>query len=156
MRSRMSNPTELVPELREVAGALYKATGNGSVPHLTISLIHLRAGQIVGNTYLTSRHSRALRKLGQSEERISAVASWWDAPYFTDPERAALALTEAVLKPSTRGERVPDEIYTEASKHYDEKAMATLMIAIGQICFWIAVALIGKPLPDVPDTDSWT
>jgi len=89
MRSRMSNPNELVPELVEVARVLYKATGNGSVPQATINLIGLRAGQIVGSTYLTIRATNELRKGGESQERLAAVASWWDAPYFTDAERAA-------------------------------------------------------------------
>ena len=155
MESRMSDPNQLVPELRQVPGVLYKAVLNGSVPQPTITLVWLRAGQIAGNTYLTFRHTAALRKAGESEERITAVASWWDAPHFTAAERAALALVEAVFQPSARGERVPDELYAEASKHYDEKALATLMIAIGTAGFWLAVALIGKPRPGVPDSESW-
>ena len=99
MRSRMSNPVEVVPELGDVAGALYRATSNGSVPQTTINLTHLRAGQIVGNTYLAARAAHELRKGGESEERMTAVASWRDAPYFTEAERAALALVEAVGKP---------------------------------------------------------
>lgn len=156
MRSRMSNPLEVVPELGDVAGALYKATGNGSVPRTTINLTHLRASQIVGNTYLTVRSANELRKAGESEERMAAVASWRDAPYFTEAERAALALVEAVLQPSTEGERVPDELYAQAAKHYDAKTLATLTIAIGQVCFWVPIALIGKPLPGMPPAETWT
>jgi alkylhydroperoxidase family enzyme len=156
MRSRMSNPNELVPELAEVAKALYKPTGNGSVPRATIGLVGLRAGQIVGNTYLTIRSTNEARKAGESEERLVAVASWRDAPYFTDAERAALALVEAVLQPSTDGERVPDELYAQAAKHFDAKALATLTAVIGQVCFWIPFALIGKPLPGMPPAETWT
>lgn len=156
MRSRMSNPVEVVPELGDVAGALYRAAGNGSVPRTTINLTGLRASQIVGNTYLTVRAANELRKAGESEERMAAVASWWDAPYFTEAERAALALVEAVLQPSTAGERVPDELYAQVAKHYDAKALATLTIVIGQVCFWIPVALIGKPLPGRPPAETWT
>jgi alkylhydroperoxidase family enzyme len=75
------------------------------------------------------------------------VASWHDAPYFTDAERVALELVEAVLSPNPFGERVPDELYARASAHYDEKALWTLTLAIGQICFFIPVALIAKPIP---------
>lgn len=156
MRSRMSNPQEVVPELGDVAGSLYKATGNGSVSRTTINLTHLRASQIVGNTYLTVRAANELRKAGESEERMAAVASWWDAPCFTEAERVALALVEAVLQPSTEGERVPDELYAQAAKHYDAKALATLTIAIGQVCFWIPIALIGRPLPGRPPAETWT
>lgn len=148
MGPRIPDVNAFVPEIQEVAGALVKATGNGSVPSTTISLIYLRAGQIVGNTYQTIRHSMDLRKAGQSEERIATVATWWDAPYFTDAERAALALTEAVFQPNARGEeRVPGELFAELSKHYDDRALSTLMVVLGSASFWMAVALILKPPP---------
>lgn len=146
--SRMANPAEFVPEINDISAAMFRATGNHSVPRTTINLVHLRAGQIVGNTYLTVLNTSFLRKAGESEERITAVSSWQDAPYFTAAERAALALVEATLQPAPHGrERVTDEIYAEAAKHYDEKALATLTVAIGQIGFFIALAVIGKPQP---------
>jgi len=153
--SRLPNPLKLVPELAEVGRVLFKATGNGSVPQTTISLLQLRAGQIVGNTYLTVLHTGNLRKAGESEERITAVASWQDAPYFSDAERAALALVEAVLTPSAQGERVSDELYAQVSEHYDDKALITLTMAIGQVGFFIPLALIGKPLPGVSPAEQW-
>ncbi len=156
MSSRLPNPVELVPELRELTGALFKVTGNGSVPRTTIALMQLRVGQIVGNTYLTVLHTGTLRRAGETEERIIAVASWQDAPYFTEPERAALALVEAVLQPSTHGERVPKELYAQAAKHYDDKALTTLALAIGQVTFYVPLALIGKPLPGKSPAEQWS
>jgi alkylhydroperoxidase family enzyme len=147
LRSRLPDPNQSVPELGEIAAALHKATQNGSIPPTTISLVQLRAGQIVGNTYHTVGPTGHLRQAGEPEERITAVATWRDAPYFTDPERIALELTEAVLTPNPSGERVSDELYARACAHYDTKALWTLTMAIGQMCFWIPVALIGKPLP---------
>jgi len=145
---RIPDVNTLVPEVQEVARALVKAAGNGSVPPTTISLVYLRAGQIVGNTYQTIRHSVDLRKAGQSEERIATVATWWDAPYFTDAERAALALTEAVFQPNTRGaERVPDDLFAQASKHYDDKALSTLLVMLASAGFWMNIALVLKPPP---------
>jgi alkylhydroperoxidase family enzyme len=154
-RSRLSNPVVLVPELGEIGPALGKATANGSIPQSTISLAHLRAGQIVGSTYLTVLHSGNLRNSGESEERITAVASWRDAPYFTEPERVALALVEAVFAADGEIVRVPDELYVETTRHYDEKAIATLAVAIGQVAFWAAIALIGRPLPGVSPAEQW-
>lgn len=146
--SRMPDPAAFVPEVSDVSAALFRATGNRSVPRNTISLVHLRAGQIVHNTYLTILNTSFLRKLGESEERITAVSSWQDAHCFNGAERAALALVEATLQPAPHGkERVSDELYAEVAKHYDEKALATLTIAIGQINFFIALAVIGKPQP---------
>ena len=147
LRSRLPDPSQFIPEIAEISGAMFRATGNGSIPQTTIHLIQLRAGQIVSNTYHTIRQTGDLRKAGETEERITAVASWQDAPYFTDAERVALELTEAVLTPNPPGERVPDELYARASAHYDEKALWTLTLAIGQICFFIPVALIAKPIP---------
>lgn len=154
-QSRLSNPAVLVPELGEIGAALFKATGNGSVPQTTISLVQLRAGQIVGNTYLTVLHTGNLRKAEEPEQRITAVASWRDASYFTGAERVALALVEAILTPNPYGERVSDELYAQACQHYDDKAIATLAMAIGQVCFFIPLALIGKPLPGVSPAQQW-
>ncbi len=156
MQSRMSTPGKFVPGLQEVAAGLGKAIGNGSLPGTAMGLVGLRVAQIVGNSYLTSRTTLALRDAGETEERITAVASWRDSPRFTDAERAALALGEAVFTPNPQGERVPDELYAEAARHFDEKELATLMVAIGQVSFYVALALIGKPVPDVPFSESWT
>ena len=143
---RIPDANALVPEIQQVAGALVKAAGNGALPTSTTSLVYLRAGQIVGNTYQVIRHSGSMRAAGESEDRIASVASWWDAPYFTDAERAALALTDAVFQPGARGaERVPDDLYAEVSKHYDDKAMATLMVVLASAGFWMNIAMILKP-----------
>jgi alkylhydroperoxidase family enzyme len=109
--------------------------------------VQLRAGQLIGNTCHTVRVTADLHQAGEPEERITAVASWRDAPYFTDAERVALDLVEAVLNPNPSGERVNDELCARASAHYDHKALWTLTMAIGQMCFFIPVALIGKPAP---------
>lgn len=146
MGARIPDANALVPEIQQVAGALVKAAGNGALPTSTTSLVYLRAGQIVGNTYQVIRHSGSMRAAGESEDRIASVASWWDAPYFTDAERAALALTDAVFQPGARGaERVPDDLYAEVSKHYDDKAMATLMVVLASAGFWMNIAMILKP-----------
>ncbi|WP_280329413.1 carboxymuconolactone decarboxylase family protein [Nocardia wallacei] len=154
--SRLPNPQQLVPELGEIGAALFKATGNGTIPRTTIGLVQLRAGQLVGSTYLAILHARNLRSAGETEERIAAVATWRDAPYFTDAERAALALVEAVLQPAAHGERVPEELYALAAEHYDDKALATLALAIGQVNFFVPLALIGQPLPGRTPAEQWT
>lgn len=145
--SRLPDPAQFFPEVGTIAGAMAKAINNGAIPRTTVNLVQLRAGQIVGSTYHTVRQTDLLRRAGETEERITAVVSWRDAPYFTDAERVALELVEAVLTPNPSGERVPDELYARASAHYDDKALWTLTLAIGQICFFIPVALIARPIP---------
>ncbi len=147
LRSRLPDPSQFFPGLAEIAGGMFQATRNGSIPPATISLVQLRAGQMAGSTYHTVRQTGDLREAGETEERITAVASWRDAPCFTGAERVALELVEAVLTPNPFGERVPDELYARASAHYDDKALWTLTLAISQICFFIPVALIAKPVP---------
>jgi alkylhydroperoxidase family enzyme len=150
LRSRLPDPVQVFPDLAAVAAGMTKATLNGSIPRITIGLVQLRAGQIVGSTYHTVRQTENLRNAGETEQRIAAVASWQDAPYFTDAERVALELVEAVLTPRPFGERVPDELFAKASAHYDDRALWTLTVTIGQICFFIPVALIAKPIPGQP------
>jgi alkylhydroperoxidase family enzyme len=81
-------------------------------------------------------HSRALVKLGESAERIACVAAWRETPYFTDAERAALALTEAMTRMPDRADPVPDAIWNEAARHYDEKLLAGLVLSLSLINMW--------------------
>jgi AhpD family alkylhydroperoxidase len=146
-QSRLPNPMPFFPEMATIAGAMTKAVHNGSIPRTTVHLVQLRAAQIVGSTYHCVRQTGQLRQAGETEERITAVASWQDAPYFTDPERVALELVEAVLTPNPSGQRVPGELYARARAHYDDKALWTLTLTMSQICFFIPVALIAQPIP---------
>lgn len=150
LRSRMPNPLPFLPEMTEVGAGLHKALENSPIPPTTISLLQLRAGQILGSTYFTIRETGNLRRLGEAEERITAVATWQDATYFTNGERVALELVEAVLTPNPSGERVPDDLYAKASAHYDDRAMWSLIMAIAHIGFFTPAALIAKPIPGMP------
>jgi alkylhydroperoxidase family enzyme len=156
LRSRMPNPLRFVPEMAAVAEGLHKVLRNGAIPSTTISLLQLRAGQILGSTYFTIREADNLRRAGESEERIAAVATWRDATSFADAERVALELVEAVLTPNPSGERVPDELYAKASAHYDDKAMWTLIMAIAHIGFFTPAALIAKPIPGMPPGQNYS
>ena len=81
-------------------------------------------------------HARDLKKAGETDQRLFAVAAWREAPYFTDAERAALALTEAVTRLSDRADPVPDDVWEEATRHYDEPALAALILGIANINVW--------------------
>jgi alkylhydroperoxidase family enzyme len=81
-------------------------------------------------------HARMLQHEHETNERLFTVAAWRDAPYFTDAERAALALAESVTRLSDRPDPVPDEIWEEAARHYDERALAGLLLAISLINVW--------------------
>lgn len=136
MQARMTHPVFLVPAAMKGLRAYGAAATDLGVPATTLELVYLRAGQINGCGVCVELHSNELKKAGESDERIFAVAAWRDAPYFTEPERAALALTEAVTRIADRPEAVSDELWAEVSKHYDEQGLAALLIAISAINVW--------------------
>jgi AhpD family alkylhydroperoxidase len=126
----MKNPVLLIPEAMQAILALQSATEKGGVPRRTLELVHLRASQINGCSVCVDMGSCALQQTGETNERLFSVSAWRDAPYFTEAERAALALTEAVTRLSDRADPVPDDIWDEAARHYDEPALASLILAI--------------------------
>jgi len=136
MQSRMNNPAMLIPDAMQALHALSSAVGKCGVPASTIGLIELRASQINGCGVCLDMHARQMRQAGETDQRLFAVAAWRDTPYFSDAERAALALTEAVTRLSDRADAVPDEIWNEASRHYNERALAGLLLAIATINVW--------------------
>ena len=136
IQSRMKNPALIVPDALQAILALGKSAEKGGVSLLTFELIRLRASQINGCSVCVDMHARDLKKAGETDERLFAVAAWREAPYFTDAERAALALTEAATRLSDRADPVPDEIWAEAARHYDEQALAALIINIALINLW--------------------
>jgi AhpD family alkylhydroperoxidase len=136
MQARMKNPAMVLPDAMKALLALDKATENDAVPYVTRKLVHLRASQINGCSVCVDMHARELKKAGETDERVFAVAAWRDTPYFTDAERAALGLTEAVTRLSDRPDPVPDAIWNEAAQHYDEPAMAALILSIAAINVW--------------------
>jgi AhpD family alkylhydroperoxidase len=116
--------------------ALEAAAKKGNVPARTLELVHLRASQINGCSLCVDIHAHDLKKNGESDERHFALAAWREAPYFTDAERAALALAEAATRLSDRADAVPDEVWNEAARHYDEPALAELVLNIALINCW--------------------
>lgn len=133
MEARMKNPGMLVPGAIEALQALSASAEKGGIPAETLGLVHLRASQINGCSVCVDLHTRVLKLASETGERLFAVAAWRDAPYFTSAERAALALTEAITRLSDRPDPVPDDVWNEAVRHYDEPALASLIIAIATV-----------------------
>jgi AhpD family alkylhydroperoxidase len=136
MQARMKSPALSLPGAMEAMLALSKAVAQGDVPRQTLELVHLRASQINGCAVCVDMHSRALQKLGEKDERIFALAAWREAPYYSDAERAALALAEAATRIADRADPVPDEIWNEASRHYGDLALASLVLSVGVVNLW--------------------
>jgi AhpD family alkylhydroperoxidase len=136
MQARMNSPVMIIPEAMTALHQLSSAVGKSGVPKSTLGLIELRASQINGCGVCVDMHARQMKQAGETEERLFAVAAWRDAPYFSDAERAALALTEASTRLSDRADAVPDEVWNEAKKHYDERSLSGLLLAIAAINVW--------------------
>jgi len=136
MTARIGQPAFVVPGAMDALQALGTAIGNGGVPDTTIHLVLMRASQINGCGVCLEGHARHARKEGETDERLATIAAWRETPFFSDAERAALALTEAVTRVADRGEPVSEEVWAEAARHYDEQGLSGLLIAITAINVW--------------------
>ncbi|MGH8987047.1 MAG: carboxymuconolactone decarboxylase family protein [Acidimicrobiales bacterium] len=133
MQPRMKNPVLIVPGALEALQNLGTSVHATGLRATTLYLVEARASQINGCSVCLDMHSRELKAEGEPDERVFMVGAWREAPYFTDAERAALALTEAATRLADRAEPVSDEVWEEASRHYDESQLAGLVVAIATI-----------------------
>jgi AhpD family alkylhydroperoxidase len=136
LEARIANPAFAVPGAMDALAALSKAISRVRLSPQLVELMHLRASQINGCGVCAVQHPKIARKLGETDDRIFAVAAWRDAPFFTDAERAALALTEAVTRIADTADPVPDAVWEEAAEHYDEQELAALVLSIATINVW--------------------
>ncbi len=136
MQPRIENPARIVRGAMQALQKLGTAARRAGVPATTLYLIEARASQINGCSVCLDMHSRELKAEGESDERVFMVGAWREAPYFDDAERAALALTEAATRLADRSDAIPDEVWEEAARHYDESQLAGLVIAIASINAW--------------------
>jgi len=135
MKARMNHPVMVVPEAMKALQALSECT-KPALPEKLLELVHLRASQINGCSVCVDMHPKLARRAGETDERLFAVGAWRDAPYFTDAERAALALTEAVTRLSDREYPVTDAVWDEAARHFNEPQLASLVLGIAAINVW--------------------
>jgi AhpD family alkylhydroperoxidase len=136
MEARMSNPVAILPGAMDALQQLGAAARSAGVPESTLYLIEARASQINGCSVCLDMHSRELKAAGEPDERVVMVGAWREAPYFNDAERAALALTEATTRLADRSDPVPDEVWEQAARRYDETQLAGLVLAIASINAW--------------------
>lgn len=136
MQARMKNPAVMFPDAMKALQALSACVEGSGLPAKTRALVHLRASQINGCSVCVDMHPRMAKRDGETIERMLTVAAWRDAPYFDEAERAALALTEAVTRLSDRADPVPDDVWNEAARHFDEAQLGSLLLAIAAVNVW--------------------
>lgn len=147
MEARMKNPVVLLPgalkPIQEVA-AQAKTAG---VPELTLELVHMRASQINGCSVCVTYGLQGLRKAGESDERLALIAAWRESPLFTDAERAALNLAEHSTRLADSSDPVPDAVWDEAARHYDEKQLAGIVLTIAMTNMFNRVNATTRQIP---------
>jgi AhpD family alkylhydroperoxidase len=130
MEARMKNPATIIPAAQKPIFELMQAAQSQGLPQELMEMIHLRVSQINGCSFCVDAGLKSLRKLGESDERIGLVAAWREAPYYTDAERAALALAEGATRLSHGPDTVSDEIWDGAADHFDEQQLASILMMI--------------------------
>lgn len=144
MQARMKHPVVIFPDALQALQALGAAVEKSGLPPRTAQLVQLRASQVNGCSTCVYGGVLILKRAGETEERLATVAAWRDAPYFSDAERAALALAEAATCFDNHTEPVSDEIWNEAARHYDESMLAALILAIANINVWNRLNIVTK------------
>lgn len=129
--ARMANPATVLPEAMPAIMGLLNAARQGGVAESTLELVHLRASQINGCGFCVDFGVKGARKAGVSDEKLFAVAAWRETPYFTEEERAALALAEAATRLADASDAVPDAVWEAAADFYDEKQLASIVLWVG-------------------------
>src|SRR3954470_230073 len=148
MQTRIQNPAMSVPGAMQALVKLGTSATTAGIPETTLYLVHLRASQLNGCSVCVDIHSRELAHAGESRERVLTVAAWRETPYFTDAERAALALTEAATRLADRPDPVPDDIWNAAAAHFDPKQLAAIVLWIATTNFFNRInAATKQPAP---------
>ncbi|GAA0548771.1 carboxymuconolactone decarboxylase family protein [Paractinoplanes ferrugineus] len=148
MQARIENPASLLPETMKAINVLYQQAHSAGVEPATLELVHLRASQINGCAPCVDSGARSARQSGETEERLFAIAVWRETPYFTEAERAALALAEAATRLADRPDPVPDDVWAAAAAHFDDKQLAAIVLWIATTNFFNRVNVAtAQPAP---------
>ena len=149
MSARMTNPAFALPEATRPVLDLGAAVLASGLPASTIELVNLRASQVNGCSECCHMHAGDLRKAGESDDRIDTVAGWRDAPWFTDAERAALALAEALTRVADHPDAVSDDVWAAVAEHFDERELAALVLAIATVNLWNRINIATRQVAGV-------
>jgi AhpD family alkylhydroperoxidase len=144
MQKRIS-VAEVQPEAVKGLYAISSYLHSSGLDKKLIELIKIRASQINGCAFCIDMHTKDARKMGETEQRIYTLNAWRETPYFTDAERAVLALTECMTEIATK--RVPDDVYTEMTRHFSEEQIAQVIMAVVSINAWNRIAISTNMMP---------
>ena len=144
MKTRI-NYGKAAPGVYDAMDAIDRYIQQCGLERRLVLLIQLRASQINGCAVCLDMHWKDLRVLGESEQRMYSLDAWRECPYYSDRERAALEWTEAVT--SVAAEHVPDRVYDDVKRHFSEKELADLTLAIAGINAWNRLSIAARLAP---------
>lgn len=136
---------KVLPQAYQAMIGLERFMATTSIDEKLKELIKIRASQINGCAFCLDMHTKDARKMGETEQRIYTLNAWRETPFFTPQERAVLALTEAVTLVADT--HVPDEVYSEARRFFDEKQIAEIIMQIVTINAWNRIAVSTRKMP---------
>ncbi|MEU6389632.1 carboxymuconolactone decarboxylase family protein [Streptomyces sp. NPDC046939] len=136
MQNRLKNKNTGNPDVWKAVGLLHKAIAAGGIDPKLLALVHLRASQINGCSACVYASVAGGKKAGDTDERLHHVAAWREAPFFTDAERAALALAEAATRLQDGAPGVTDAVWDEVSAHFTEEQIGALNLEIALTNFF--------------------
>ncbi|KAB8187989.1 carboxymuconolactone decarboxylase family protein [Microbispora catharanthi] len=134
MEARMKSPAN--PDVTTAVQHLYKAIHAGGVDPRVLELVHLRASQINGCSPCVFAGVASAKKHGETDERLHNVVAWRETPFFTEAERAALALTEAATRIQDGAPGVTDEIWEAAAAHFDDRQLSAIILNVAMTNFF--------------------
>jgi AhpD family alkylhydroperoxidase len=137
--------TKINPNAYAAVLAMQKYVDESGLERLLLELIKLRASQINGCAYCLDMHTKDARAMGETEQRLFTLSAWRETPFFTERERAALALTEAVTLVSI--DHVPDDVYAQAHAQFNDDELMNLVMAIATINTWNRLAITFRAEP---------
>lgn len=138
---------KLQPAMYKAMLFLDKHAGQHNLPQPLVELVKLRASQINGCVYCVDMHSTDAKAAGETDVRLHGVSVWQDAPYYSEQERAAFALTESMTRLADVGDRVPDAVWELAGKHFDEADLAALVMVVTVINAWNRICVTTRMSP---------
>ena len=144
MKSRM-DPAEAAPAAYKAMLALEHYLGQSSIERTLRDLIKMRVSQINGCAYCLDMHSKDARAAGETEQRLYLLNAWREAPFYSDRERAGLAWAEALTL--VHQNHVPDQVYEEARRHFNEAELTELTLVVTTINSWNRIAIAFRSVP---------
>ena len=144
MNARFNYP-KVAPGVYDAMDALDTYIGASGLERPLVLLVQLRASQLNGCAFCIDMHWKDLRAIDETEQRLYGLDAWRESPYYTDRERAALALTEAVT--FIANGHASDSVYEEVKGQVTQKELADLTLAIATINAWNRLAIASRIVP---------